>query len=126
VNKITRWEGGAGKIGTIIGLIILVAAIIVAAKMLPARIKVYDLRDNAEKLALKLGTHQIAKPEAVVEALVKKAKDLEIPLKEENIKVTEGSGSWFITLKYTYPIDFILFTYEWKIEQKLEGVKISV
>jgi len=129
VNKNTRWQGGAGKVGTIIGLIILIMAIIVAVKWLPARVQVYDLQDTAEQYALKLGTGQIPganKAEKVTQLLLGKAKDLEIPLKLENIKIEEGNRSWYIHLNYIYPIDFILFTYEWKIDQKLEGVKISV
>lgn len=121
-----RWERGAGKLGTIVGLIILVVAIVFAVKYFPARVKVFQLKDTAEQAARHLGTAQIRTAEEAIKLILDEAKDLEIKITEKNVTVTEGNRSFYIELKYTYPVDFIVYTWNWQIDQKVEGVKVSV
>jgi hypothetical protein len=122
-----RYQIGAGKIGTIIGLIVVVAAIVFAVKMIPARVKVYELKDYSEVQARQraLGTN-IRSDEQLHQLILKKAQELELPVKDDDITVRELSGSFKVNLKYTYPINFIVLTHEWKIDQEVEAVKISM
>lgn len=124
-----KWERGAGKLGTIIGLVLLIIVIVMAVEWIPKRVNVYQLRDEAEQKARYLGTGQIFgkdKVEKVRIDLLKEARSLELPVKEENIKIYDDSRAWWIELTYNVELDFIVFKKDWKIDQKVEGVKISM
>lgn len=126
MNRISGSEKGAGKVGTLIGLVLLIAAIVWAVKFIPARVKVYDFKDQAELQARALSTGQIRKPETVMRNLLQKARDLELPVKEENIKIEKGSHSWYIRLDYTYPINYFVYTQQWHVKQEVEGIRVAL
>ena len=124
--KNAQWERGAGKFGTIVGLIILIAAIVFAWGFIPVRVKVYQLKDSSEQFVRKLGTGQIQKPEVVIREVLQEAENLELPVKEKHIRVFDDHRSWYIELKYSVPLDFIVMKHEWKVNQKVEGPKIDM
>jgi hypothetical protein len=126
--QLARRERGAGKVGTIIGLILLIAAIVFAWGFIPARVKVYQLKDSSEQWARRLGTGQIDKRniENVVLELVKEGSSIGLPVKEKNIRVFDDHRAWYIELKYTVELDFIVYKHPWQIDQKVESPKIEM
>jgi len=52
----------------------------------------------------------------IQEAVLSKARELEIPLRKEEIKVRKEEATVFISVKYTVPIDLPGRTYDYNFE----------
>ena len=123
--QLRRREYGASKVGAIVGIIVLICAIIFAAKFLPARIHVYAVKDFAELQVREMATGR-RKPKDALQQVIQKAKNEGIKLTEDNVTIDQDARSYFIELDYIYTIDFILYQHDWHVKQKVEGVKVSV
>ena len=123
--SIRKWESGAGKVGTIISLLVLVIVVIVVWEWVPKRFDVFALKDDTENIAHQLGLGEI-KEEKAVELILLRAKSLELPLTEKGIAITRDNRAFYISLKYEVPLNFIFMKHQSKLNQKVEGTIISV
>ncbi|MEW5974520.1 MAG: hypothetical protein AB1898_01820 [Acidobacteriota bacterium] len=107
-------EHGAGALGCLLSILLVAGLIYAAYKFGPPYINHYQLKDSMKEIATltasgidpKTGT--IGRTEIttaqVQEAVLEKARELQIPLRKEGIKVRrEGTMVW-ITVTYTVPV----------------------
>ena len=109
----SRRQSGEGKVGCLIGLIVLGIGIFIAYKMIPVKVKAADLRQTVVDEAKSAGTHN---DEAIRQAILLKAKDLNLPVTAEDIQTTRAQSEITVEVNYVVPIDFPGFTYQWHIQ----------
>jgi hypothetical protein len=122
-----RSQSGKGKIGCFFSLLILGAIAFGLYKFVPPYVSYYQLKDAAGEIAtlsavgfLPRTTGTSGRSEGTVpeiqEAVFVKAKELEIPLEKEKIKVRREGQVVFISVSYVVPIDLLMNVYEYKFD----------
>jgi hypothetical protein len=107
-----RRERGEGQLGCVVGLIVLALAILVAYKMIPVKVKTAELRQTIIDEAKSAGTHDDGR---ILKSIVQKAQDLNLPVTEKDVDIARRSDAIRVEVKYTVPINFPGFTYNWNI-----------
>lgn len=107
---------GEGKIGCIFWILVLVVVGMIAAKVIPVKIESAEFYDYMEEQA-KFGLQ--ASPEGIKRQIMRKAMDLDLPVKSENLTVERVAEEIRIHCKYEIPIEFPGYTYVWKFDEKI-------
>lgn len=115
-----KHERGEGKVGCIIGLILLVIAIWIGIKAIPVRVSVGALQDFVEQTAERASLLRDipggdSKEKQINWLIVQKAEQERLPVKPENIEVVLSSQRCMIRVKYTVTIDFGFYKYDWAV-----------
>lgn len=109
-------QGGQGRIGVLIVLALIGTAIFLAVKFVPVRIAAYEFRDFVEQECRYAAVHQ--DDEAVAKRILDKAKELEIPLRQKDLKVQRSAREMTISASYEKPIDLKVTTYAYRFSVK--------
>jgi hypothetical protein len=97
-------QRGAGKLGTIIWLVILGSLIYVGFKVVPAYIDNYQLEDLMKQEA-RFANINRRTPEQLRDIVFKKVRELDIPARREDVRVEAVQSGYRISVKYTVVID---------------------
>jgi hypothetical protein len=112
-----HFRHGQGKIGCILWLLVLLAVIGIAAKLIPIKIRSAELYDFMEEQAMFAGR---AKPEEIKKRILNRAKDLDLPLTKKNLSVERRGGRIRMRATYTVPVQLPGYTYYWEFEHILD------
>lgn len=110
----SRGERGEGRLGCLVGLILLGVAIFVAWKVIPVKVKVAEMRQTVVDEAKSAGTHN---DDRIRGAILSKAREDNLPVTEQDITISRGNGDISVTVVYTIPIVFPGYTYNWHREE---------
>ena len=113
-----RRERGEGKLGCLVGIILLLLAALIAYKMIPVKVKAADLRDAIEDEAKSAGQHT---DKQILTAIVQRAQILELPVTEESVQINRAANSIKIDVEYTVPVQFPGYTHQWKFHHKTDN-----
>ncbi len=113
-----RRELGEGQFGCLVGLVVLLIAGLVAYKMIPVKVKSAELRDTIVDEARSAGSRS---DKVIRESILFKAKQLELPVADENIDISRPAGNIRVEVQYTVPVVFPGYTYNWKFHHKAEN-----
>ena len=113
-----RSERGEGRLGCLVGIILLLAAALVAYKMIPIKVKVADLRDTVQDEARSAGTRS---DKDIMAAILGKAQQLELPVTEDNVKINRIPNAIKVDVSYTVPVQFPGYTYNWKFRHQADN-----
>src|SRR4051812_11201948 len=113
-----RFQRGEGKLGCLIGLIILLIAVMVAYKMVPVKVKAAEMRDAVQDEAKSAGQHNDA---WIAKALLVKAQSLELPVTEKDIEINRTGGEIRVDVDYTVPVKFPGYIYQWHFHHRAEN-----
>jgi hypothetical protein len=108
-------QRGEGQFGCLIGLVLLLAAAMVAYKMIPIKVKAAEMRDTVVDEAKSAGQHN---DKRMTEAMLAKAAELELPLEPENIEIVRKSGEVRVSVEYTVPVEFPGYVYQWHFKHQ--------
>lgn len=100
-------ERGDGKIGLIVMVLILAAAIFVLVKVVPARINAFEFKDFMETYARAESWSRT--PEQIQKDLLEKAGVLHLPITAENLTINKGGGAIEIRAKFDVPVDLKVY-----------------
>ncbi len=114
----SRRERGESQFGCLVGLILLGLAIFVAWKMIPVKVKAAELRQTVVDEAKSAGTHN---DDRIKAAILAKAREDNLPVKEEDIVIVRSQGEISVTVTYTLPIVFPGYTYNWHLEHNAKN-----
>jgi hypothetical protein len=103
-----RMERGAGTIKAILWTILLIYGAFVAYKILPAYVAEYQLQDKMQEQA-KFAVVNRYPEEQIRDSIFKVIKDLDIPVKREEIKITATQDVVRIGVDYTVPVDLLVY-----------------
>jgi len=110
MRRFKQSEKGEGKGGCIFGLILLIAAVFIAFKMIPVKAASAELRQTVMDSAKSAGSMT---ENQIHSTILHKAWDLKIPMTDEQIKVSKTSDHVLIDVDYTVPVQFPGFLYQW-------------
>lgn len=112
-----RSMAGTGRVGCVIWLALLAIAVFVASKVVPVKMKTSEFYDAMTEQA-QFGS---IKGDASIQAeLYRKAQELQLPLKKEDIVVRRDMGYVYVEVHYKLPIEFPIYgTYVWKEDDKV-------
>ncbi|HET8798004.1 MAG TPA: hypothetical protein VFO89_09955 [Thermoanaerobaculia bacterium] len=113
-----RRERGEGQFGCLVGLALLLVAGLIAYKMIPVKVKAAEMRDVVYDEAKSGGQHSNAQ---IVKSILNKAEQLELPVKESDVKVDRTNASIRVEVRYTVPVEFPGYTYQWDFHHKYEA-----
>ena len=109
-------EKGEGRIGVLLAIILVISAAYAAYVLVPIRIKAYEFLDTMRQEA-RFGA--VNKKDNVVHTrLMRKAKQIGIPLKPSHLKVAREGGTYVITAEYKIPVDLMVYKTDWVYEQR--------
>jgi hypothetical protein len=103
-----RAQRGGGMIKAILWTAILVYGAFVAYKILPAYVAEYQLADKMQEQA-RFSIVNRYNEEQVRDNIYKVVKELEIPVKREEIKVVSNNDVVKISMDYTIPVDLLVY-----------------
>lgn len=113
-----RGERGEGRFGCLVGLVLLLAAGLIAYRMIPVKVKSADLRDTVIDEAKSAGRHG---DKAIRKAILLKAEQLDLPVEDDNIKIKRANNYIRIDVRYTVPVEFPGYTYNWDFRHYYEN-----
>jgi len=111
-------ERGEGQFGCIVGLIILIAAGWIAFKMIPVKVKAADLRRTVTDSARSAG--QLKDP-AIRGNILNKARALELPVTNQDIKIQRQRERIRVEVNYVVPVEFPGYTHQWSFRHVAEN-----
>lgn len=92
----------------IVWTIVLVYGAYAAYKIIPAYVAEYQLADKMQEQARFAVVNRYTE-EQVRDNIWKVAQDLEIPVKREQIKISDTSSLVRISMEYTVPVDLLVY-----------------
>ena len=113
-----RRERGEGQFGCLVGLVVVALAGLIAYRMIPIKIKAAELRDTIVDEAKSAGQHNVKQ---IRRTILSKAEKLELPVEDEDVEITRMSAEITIDVKYTVPVEFPGFTYDWNFHVHTEN-----
>ena len=115
-----RDERGEGRLGTLFGILVLAMFIYLGVKVVPLLVSVYEFRDSIEEQArfAALPRHD---DEEVKRSILRKARELELPVGAKDVSVNRTSTRIDIKVKYTVPIETPVYTYKWQLDESLSA-----
>jgi len=112
-----RRQAGQGKLGCFLWLLLLAAAVTVAYRMVPVKIKTAEFYDFIVEQA-KFSARR--PPEVVRRAILRRAKELDIPLEPKNLRVEKPGDRIIIDCRYVIPVELPFYTYLWEFHHQLD------
>jgi hypothetical protein len=113
-----RWQRGEGRFGCLVGLVVLLVAGLIAYRLIPVKVKTADLRDTVIDESKSAGRHN---DKAIRANILHKADQLELPVTTEDIKIKRSNNYIRIEVKYTVPVEFPGYTYNWDFRHHYEN-----
>ena len=111
-----RHERGEGRFGTMFALFVLALVVYLGFKVVPVMVRGYEFRDylheQARFAAIRRDDDNLRK------AVIRKARELELPVQGGNIKFLRTSNRFDIAVKYTVQIETPVYTYDWVFDEK--------
>ena len=111
-------ERGEGNLGCILWLLVLGLAVLISWKLVPVKIasaELYDFMDEQAKFA---GANTTA--EDVKKNILQRAKELNLPLDKDHVKVERIGDRIRMEAEYTVPVEFPGYTYNWHFRHELD------
>lgn len=119
--------GGKGRIGCFFGLLLLGSLVFVLYKIIPPYFSYYQLKDAVGEIATLSAVGFLPRSDGtpgrtsgtipeIQDSVLVRARELEIPLEKEKIKVRREGEVVFISVSYIVPIDLLVGVYELPFE----------
>ena len=116
-------ERGEGRLKAIIYFAILVAAVFIAVKIVPAYVADYQLKDKMNEQARFAVVNRYTEDQ-IKDSIFRTIQDLDIPAKRDDVKVANTNHGISITVNYTVPVDFLVYKTEMSFSPSSEGIDI--
>ena len=111
-------ERGESNFGCLIGVVLLLLGILIAYKMIPIKVKAAEMRDVVTDEARSAGTHT---DKVILGNILDQARKLELPVSEENVTINRRANDIKVDVKYTVPVTFPGYTYNWNFHHSAEN-----
>ena len=101
-------QKGEGRLGCVVGILILALACFLAYKLIPPKIQAAEMRDVVQDESRSASGRGVA---AVKKAILARAEELKVPLEESNCTVTRRGDYIRVEIEYTVNIEFPGYVY---------------
>jgi hypothetical protein len=110
-------QRGEARIGTVIWLLLFVALVVVSKEAIPVKIRTSQLQDFMIELA-KFSTRE--PDDKIRNRIMTKAKELELPLRKEDVTVSKSNGRIKMKARYDVLLQFPFYTYVWHFNHEVD------
>ncbi|HEY8021070.1 MAG TPA: hypothetical protein VIH93_08210 [Thermoanaerobaculia bacterium] len=110
-------EAGSGNLGCILWVALLAIAVLAAWKMIPVKVRSAELYDHMVEIT-KFGAH--SSPEDMEKDILNKARELDLPLDKDHVKVERIGDRVKMEASYDVPIDFVVHTFIWHFDHQVD------
>ena len=114
--RLARRERGEGRFGAFLSLAILAVTIYLGFKVIPVMVNAYAFRDYLEEEARFAALRK--KDEEILNRVLKKAEELNLPVKAKDIKINRSTTHFDMYVNYTIPIETPVYTYIWNFDEE--------
>ena len=111
-------QRGESRFGCLLGLAMLAAALFVAYKLIPVKIKAAEMRDYVTDEARSAGGRGIGE---IRKQILQKAQDLQLPVQDSDLVIDRRSDYIKIDLEYTVAVQFPGYVYHWHFAPHAEN-----
>ena len=108
---------GEGRIGCLLWMAVLGVAVMIAWTAVPVKLNDVEFGDFLDEQAQ---FSRRASLETVRGRILKKAKELEIPLEKKQLKIEKNNTRIRIQCSYKTTLDFPFFPYEWEFTHDID------
>lgn len=111
-------ERGEGNLGCIVWMVLLAIGVLIAWKAVPVKVRsaeFYDYMDELSKFSAARAT-----ADGLRKGLMDRAEKLDIPLERKNIEIELSRERVRMKVRYTIPVEFPGYTYNWDFEQEID------
>ena len=108
---------GEGKLGCVLWLVVLILAGLIAYKAIPVKLasaELYDYMDDQARFGAR------ASSDALKKSILRKAKELELPVTARDVTVAKVGGMVKMRCKFTVPVEILGFTYDWDFDLQVD------
>jgi len=109
-------QGGEGRVGCLFWLVVLAIVVMVGFKMVPVKYssaQFFDFMYEQAKYAQK------TTPDDMKKTLLRRARQLELPLDPKRLTVKKQGGRILISASYEVPVKFPGYTYVWEFAEEI-------
>lgn len=110
-------QRGEGRIGCILWLLVVIAAVMVAVKVVPVKLVDIEFGDYIEEQAQFAGR---SSGDTLRARIIKKAKELDVPIKKKDLKVEKSMNHVKIEASYMVNLDFGFYQYDWELKHEID------
>lgn len=110
-NQSARRQKGEGRLKAIVFTVVVLFGVLAAVKMTPPYLAEYELADKMTEVA-RFAIVNRYNEEQIRETVYKEVKNLEIPVRREDIKVDVSVERVKISLDYTVPINLYVYSFD--------------
>jgi hypothetical protein len=107
-------QSGKGRFGLILALALCAAGVFTGVKIIPVRVAAYEFRDTLREQARYGATR--ASDRQVADEIMAKAKELDIPLHKDHLRIERTKNEIVITARYHQAVDLKLTTWTYKFD----------
>jgi hypothetical protein len=110
-------ERGEGRAGCAFWVVVLIIITMIGFKVVPVKFasaKFYDYMYEQAKYA------QRSKPDDIKKIIMRKARELNLPVDPKKVIVKKRGGRILIEAEYTVDIEFPGYTYIWDFEERID------
>jgi hypothetical protein len=111
-------ERGEGNLGCVVWVVLLAIGVLIAWKAVPVKVKSAEFYDYMDELA-KFSAAR-ATSDGLRKGLMDRAQQLDIPLERKNIDIELSREKVRMKVRYTIPVEFPGYTYNWDFEQEID------
>lgn len=113
-------EKGSGRLGVVIWLGILGAAVFAAVQIIPAKVAVYEFHDFIETEGRFMATSSRFEAAKLHESIVEKAEELDLPLDPEKVSIKRSGKHVKVRVQHSVDVDLAVYTWVWRYDKKTE------
>ena len=106
-------QRGEGKAGCLFWVLLLLVGVVAGAKVVPVEMANMKLKDQMQELAL---TQSHRKQSFFEKEIGNKARVLGISIPKDQIQVKKYENRIIMEVRYTVPLDFYFFQWDWERE----------
>jgi len=123
-SRLRSVRGGA-NFGCIVWLVVLGVVAYLMWKVVPVKIATSEFYDTMQEQA---AFGSIKDPKFIEFEILRKAEQLQLPIKKENLKITKSREAITVEAHYVITIDFFngAYKYVWKFDQVVERPTFAV
>lgn len=120
-----RSARGAGNIGCLLWLVVIVLVGHVLWKVVPVKVRTSTFYDSMQEQA---SFGSIKSLQAIEWEILRRAEDLRLPVTKENLKITRLRNAVIVEAHYTITIELFggSYKYVWKFDQVVERPTFAV
>jgi hypothetical protein len=115
-------ERGSGRIGVVVWIALMGAAVFAAVQMIPMKVAIYEFHDHVETQTRFMATSSRFSEAKLREAILDKAEELSLPVNPKQLSIKRTGKHIQVRLQHEVDVDLAVYTWVWKYDKTWESL----